>query len=126
MGNIISYLEAANKFYEQRHLKIAENIKESDTPGAKGKDLEMDFSKLVHSEGKLSMATTNSGHIGLGNNNGFKPKVVISKAESSLNGNNIDLTDEMLKSTENAKDAEIAKDLYKKWFALIKASIGSN
>jgi len=89
-----------------RHKVIANNVSNIDTPGYKAKSFsfEKDLQKALGSGGKLSMKTTNEGHI--------KPSGAVERINGNYghrgmaslrnDGNNVDIDKEMVELSKNS------------------------
>jgi len=80
-----------------RQRVIASNIANADTPGYKAKDVR--FSDLLEDE--MHMAATDQRHIRGLHNSDPRAEIVVEKTSSWRDKNNVELSVEMAKMTEN-------------------------
>ncbi|WP_407496400.1 flagellar basal body rod protein FlgB [Pseudooceanicola sp. MF1-13] len=99
-----------------RQQVIAQNVANSDTPGFRAQDV-TPFADVLRSTGASGVRTTNSRHIaglagaraeGVGVND--DPDAY----EESLDGNNVALEQQTIKSTEVTENYRLAAQLYRK------------
>jgi flagellar basal-body rod protein FlgB len=125
----IPLLEAMTKrmsWLGERQSVLAQNIANADTPGYVAKDVQPpSFAELVTgAAAKLPMAVTEPGHITpVSDDGGFKitgnkPK------ERSLDGNAVQLEDQMMKVSDTANDYALTTSLYRQQLGLIKLALG--
>ena len=92
-------------FQTSRHLLIANNISNVDTPGYKASDInfEKQLREVLNMPGKLALKTTHQKHLGPSNmaikNLAPEPFELDDAAKS--NGNNVNIDNEMIKLAEN-------------------------
>ncbi|MFZ2619630.1 MAG: flagellar basal body rod protein FlgB [Alphaproteobacteria bacterium] len=100
---------------------VAGNVANSETPNFKARDL--GFKKLFDSNSSIAMATTNSKHlnpngaVSAGNRREHSNDMV-------LDGNSVQLDQEMLKLNEIQLNYRMATQLYSKQVAFQKMAIG--
>jgi flagellar basal-body rod protein FlgB len=102
-GKMESFLEKGLTLSANRHLLIAGNIGNADTPNYKATD--MDFSQHMEEElGKgssISMQTTSKKHINPTADGSIVPDVFEQAGAARSNGNNVNMDKEMASMAEN-------------------------
>jgi flagellar basal-body rod protein FlgB len=121
---ILSMLRTRMQWHQERQRILAENVANSDTPGYRARDLvPPDFQHAL--QASLTLATTNSGHIG-GSGGGGSPFAENTDLHYEVRprGNGVNHEDEMLKLAGNQMDYDAASSLYSHSLALIKTAVG--
>ncbi|MEE8206761.1 MAG: flagellar basal body rod protein FlgB [Nitrospinaceae bacterium] len=123
-------LKKALDFQSQRHLLIASNISNIDTPGYLARDI--DFKGTLQAalgahEG-LAMKTTHSGHIGPNRDDirGLQAAPFIEPDAAKSNGNNVNIDKEMMKLAENQIAYNATIQMMSKRGSTIRAAISEN
>jgi flagellar basal-body rod protein FlgB len=121
MQTRLSYLSA-------RQSVIAENVANADTPGYRARDIrEPDFAGIMAGEAMpASLAVTNPLHIAStsASPRGFRAEDM-PDAESTPNGNSVDLEQQMMKSSDVQMDYAVVTQLYRKALGLIRMASGA-
>ena len=111
----------------QRQKVLAENIANANTPGYTPRDLkELDFQDVLRRSSKMKMASTSPAHISPrtpSNNMGFKVENQRNTYETSPNGNQVSLEEQMLKVTETRMDYELMTNLYRKHMSMSRTTL---
>ena len=109
-------MSAMAKHAANRHAVIAENIANADTPGYTAKDVQP-FADIFHESEKT----------------GLRPQEIDAKTvvmdvgnAASPNGNTVSLEQQMMLSTQNKADHDMALAVYKKTMDMMKMAIGKN
>ena len=137
MANDLKLMEAMSRkmdYLEARQKTLAQNIANSDTPGARPMDIaEPDFKSLLGSStSTLSLssphiAVTNSKHLGLGGTSvsGAKDTEKAQKKtyEVAPAGNAVVLEEQLLKMNENYTDHRFITNLYQKNVDMLQKSV---
>ena len=111
-----------------RQSVIAENIANANTPNYKAKDIQgQSFQEMVASSGaKVPMKTTNAGHISTGSSGAASMQGIVKSQntyETSPDGNNVVLEEQLLKQMEVAKSYKHVTSIYKKHLGMIRMAI---
>ena len=116
------------KFLAERQTVLAQNIANANTPGYIAKDLKpVDFANvLAHHESKLGMAVTNPGHIRPALETSFETVKKRKSFETTLNGNNVVMEEQMQKLSENDGNFQETSALYRKMIGIVKLATGAN
>jgi flagellar basal-body rod protein FlgB len=114
LQNIIQATDARQKV-------LSSNIANSDTPGFKAKDVK--FGNLLEKEVKL--LTTDPKHIGRSKSSSLNGKMVVEKNPSWGDKNNVELSAEVAKMTENALLHDAAIKILNSKMKMFKAAISS-
>jgi flagellar basal-body rod protein FlgB len=104
-----------------RHKAISSNLANVDTPGYKAKDVK--FGNLLGKTMKLM--TTDSKHVGGGENNQVNGKLVVQDDLSWGDKNNVELNVEVAKMTENSLFHNAAIKILSSKIKMYKAAIRS-
>ncbi|WP_163851574.1 flagellar basal body rod protein FlgB [Pseudooceanicola aestuarii] len=104
---------------------VAQNIANADTPGYKARDVGA-FSQMVNdTRSPAGLAVTNAGHI-QGSSKSTAPVRVEEDAtawEAGLDGNNVTLEQQTIKSAEVSENYRLAADLYRKGHDLVTLAV---
>ena len=109
----------------KRQEIIAENISAQDVPGYHAKDLKpMNFNNS--NSNRISMSTTNSGHFAtrINKNPNYRVTQDPYDTKTSKMNNNVDISTQMVKSSENMNQYNLASTIYKQVTRLQKISLG--
>ncbi|MDX1923918.1 MAG: flagellar basal body rod protein FlgB [Rickettsiaceae bacterium] len=117
-------LENFLNFTTTRQEVVAENIANANTPGELAKDIKLPASGDAKKPHNVTLRTTSPMHIP-----GSKPKsryktVIDASGDLKPNGNNIDLTVEAKKATENRIQFDTALRAYRASADLLKTALG--
>lgn len=125
--SLFASLKKRMDYIGNRQEILAQNIANADTPKYRAKDLKpFNFKQLMQSEKMhVSVSGTNSKHIGTG------PARIRDYAqernkpyETTLNGNQVVLEEQILKMNESQIDHELTTELYRKNLTLFKIALG--
>lgn len=122
-------LEAFMQLSSARQEVISKNISSVNSPGVLAQDIAMpqDFPALLRStsmNSQIQVNVTNSKHL-----SGSKPKIryrtnIDKDGEMKPNGNNINLSDQAAKASENQMKYETALKAYQNSSSLTKTALG--
>jgi flagellar basal-body rod protein FlgB len=107
-----------------RQAVLAENVANADTPGYAARDVKPpDFrSLLTHSSSSVALMTTQPGHIAARRDT--FGATTTSATDSSINGNRVNIEDQMMKVSQTATDFAMTSTLYRANLGLIKSVLG--
>jgi len=110
----------------ERQSVLAQNVANADTPGYTARDVKApSFAELVGgTPQKLPMAVTSPGHITPVSDGGSFTLVAQKSSERSINGNAVQLEDQMMKISDTANDYALTTSLYRQQLGLIKTALG--
>lgn len=116
------------RYLSERQNVLAQNIANANTPGYLARDLKpVDFANvLAHHEGKLQMAITDPGHIRPPLETSFKELKKRKSFETTINGNNVVLEEQMQKLSENNSNFQETTALYRKMAEIVRMATGAN
>ncbi len=128
---LMATLKTRMQWHQARQRVIAENVANADTPRYKSKDLVAPRLDPPVGDGRIgtvrapsvSLAVTQSGHLGGGGAKGFKSSSGPS-FEVTPSGNAVDLEEQMARSAENQLDYQTVASLYQQSLGLIRTAIG--
>ncbi|MBM3549044.1 MAG: hypothetical protein FJX54_19045 [Alphaproteobacteria bacterium] len=123
MGSRMEYLG-------ERQKLLSENIANADTPYYRPSDLKpMDFQKILRGDQRIKMAVTDQAHqAGLLVQTNFKAeKAAFGKSyETSPNGNQVVLEEQMMKVADLQASYQLATNLYTKNVSMLRMALGNN
>ena len=130
----ISLLQIYMDYLNQRHAELSNNVANLNTPGFKASDLSPKpetFSGWItlmnNNTASLNLVMTSSGHMpGNVKTSGkkFKTKLEENIEEVKPNGNNVSLSQQSFKISENKNDYEHAIKAYKSSYDLMNMVVG--
>ena len=111
----------------QRQQLIAENIANASTPGYRPRDLDTAaFERMLSSQasgggGGITLARTNSGHMGAGGApHGGAAVITRDDSETTIDGNAVVLEEQMARAAETRMQFETGIALYQKGLELMR------
>ena len=106
-----------------RQAQIAKNIANADVPGYRARDLPK-FSETYQQQGaSADQRTTRAKHMTAGASADTRRPVEIG-GESSPNGNNVSLEEEMVRSAQVKSSHDTALSVYKSSLDILRSSLG--
>tara|TARA_R110002072_G_C7815096_1_gene522870 strand:- start:368 stop:793 length:426 start_codon:yes stop_codon:yes gene_type:complete len=127
--SVLSLLRESMGFLSERQRVLAQNVANADTPGYTPGDLsQADFQRALSREmrgstsaGAVAVMTTQPGHITPAGNGGRTYSVVRSAdTETTVNGNSVNLEDQMVRAQDNRMRYETAMSLYQKSLSIMR------
>ena len=126
--DLMSSLSSKLKYLNQRQSVISHNIANADTPGYKARDLE-DF-RLKGGSGSnmgIQLKATAPGHIsGVTSVSQFKTIKQEDSYDTSLDGNNVTLEEQMVKMAETDMEYNKVVGIMRQYNGLIRSAAGGN
>ncbi len=123
-------LKKALDSQSQRHLLIASNISNIDTPGYKAKDIDFKgaLRAALGSSDGLALRTTHSGHIGPNKDDirGLQAEPFNEPDAAKSNGNNVNIDKEMMKLAENQISYNATVQMMSKRHSTLMVAITEN
>jgi flagellar basal-body rod protein FlgB len=125
----IPFFDLINKrlsWLAQRQDLLAQNVANGDTPGYKARDLkEPSFAELVRGTGgTVRPVATQPAHFGA-NEQGPRWAAIDDKSSApTINGNSVDMENELIKVSKTGIDYQFAINLYRKQIGMIKTALG--
>ncbi len=118
------YANIKNKlsYLNQRQSLLSANISNSDTPGYKASDLAPQNTR----KSGIKMATTSPMHISGSKAGGNFKTIKPDTYETSMDGNNVDLQEQMVKMSETDLEYRATVSVMKQMDGLMRAAIGEN
>ena len=106
----------------ERHLVVARNIANADTPGFKAADT-ASFADSYHASSLTPMRTTDPRHLATPD---WSPltRQTVDETGLSPNGNSVSLEEEMLKAAEVKRGHDLSLGIYSSALDLMRTSIG--
>jgi flagellar basal-body rod protein FlgB len=125
----IPFFDLINKrlsWLAQRQDVLAQNVANADTPGFKARDLkEPSFAELVRGTGgTVRPVATQPGHFGADVQGARWAAINDPESKPTLNGNSVDMENEMIKVSKTGIDYQFAINLYRKQIGMIKTALG--
>lgn len=120
-------MEQKMHWLSARQSVLAENVANADTPGYRSRDLKpFDFARHLEQGGNLPMQITAPAHM-----NGSKGAASVPASqrdrfavETSPNGNQVSLEDQLTKVGETGMEYQMLTNLYRKQVGMIKTALG--
>ncbi len=116
------------RYLSERQNVLAQNIANANTPGYQARDLKpVDFANVLAShQGKLAMAVTNPGHIHPAMESNFASIKKTKSFETTMNGNNVVMDEQVQKLSENNSNFQETTALYRKMTEIVRMATGAN
>ena len=122
-AGVMEDLSSQMKFLGQRQSVISENLANANTPGFKAKDVMRPQSE----QGGLKLATTSPMHFSsLGQTPGGVVVEDRNVRSETLDGNTVEIEDQMIKMNETSMEYKEALGLMRKMNGLMRTAIGSS
>lgn len=115
----------------ERQRLISENIANASTPGYRPRDIDTSgFERLLASHAQnssgLAMTRTNAGHMTPGGTTSAETKVVTrGDSETTIDGNEVVLEEQMARAAETRMAFETGVALYQKGLQLVRMAVKS-
>lgn len=115
-NDVLGVIKKRMAWLNQRQAVLAENVANSDTPGYKARDLAApSFQETLKKVGNVGLNTTKSNHIVPASMAGVNARTVkVDTGEGRINGNTVDLEQEMLKVSQTGIEYQQMTMFYKK------------
>jgi flagellar basal-body rod protein FlgB len=125
----IPFFDLINKrlsWLSQRQDVLAQNVANADTPGYKARDLkDPSFAELVRgSAGTIRPVATQAAHFGAPAGAGRWAAIDDTSSTPTMNGNTVDMENELIKVSKTGIDYQFAINLYRKQIGMIKTALG--
>ena len=114
-------------FLTARQTVLAENVANANTPGYAAKDVEApDFAAIAAGEMTPGLKVTDARHIAMSpsGTGGFRVRSMAG-AESTPNGNSVNLEDQMMQVSAVQMDYSTVTQLYRKALNMIRLAAGA-
>ena len=125
---LMEMLTKKMSWLSRRTEVISQNVAHADTPNYQAKDLKkVSFQEMVRKEsqaGGFAPQRTNSAHlVGLTSNMPFKGEAAPDAFESSIDGNDVSLEQQLTKLGETQMSYQMTLNLYRKHLEMIRTSL---
>ena len=122
--NIFQTAHALAVHSGQRHVVIAQNVANADTPGYSARDVEPFSLTQQGNTGSATMVASRSAHLN-GDPTGVAQYVVGERAgESDPNGNSVSVENELMMAVDARRHHDRALAIYKSSLNILRASLG--
>ncbi|PIR00859.1 MAG: flagellar basal body rod protein FlgB [Nitrospinae bacterium CG11_big_fil_rev_8_21_14_0_20_45_15] len=125
--NVPAMMKKSLDFNSQRHMLISSNLSNAETPDFKAQDLDFgaQLRSVLNMDGKVSMSSTNSKHMGPSNEGikNLEADVFEEVDAAKSNGNNVNVDKEMAKLAENQIQYNATIALMMKRASTVRAAI---
>ncbi|ADZ69974.1 flagellar basal body rod protein FlgB [Polymorphum gilvum] len=121
-------LKSKMQWHQTRQSLLSENVANADSPQYRARDLKpFDLSKQVDLKpAGLATARTQAGHLPGVMTAASKMEEASETFETTPNGNNVVLEEQMMKVTENQMDFQAATALYTRSIGLIRTALSKS
>jgi len=125
-SNLLSALSLKLKYLNERQSVLSQNIANADTPGYKARDLEQLRPRKSSTGVKsIQLMATAPGHIAtIGSPSHFKTIKQKSAYDTSLDGNNVVLEEQMTKMAQNDLEYNKTLGVLRQFNGLVRSAIG--
>ena len=127
---IFTMLRTKMSWHQTRQRVLAENVSNADTPDYRGRDLkQLDFSDHLHlaQPVPVTATVTNEAHfagMAMSSPTAFDTEK-LSDFETTPDGNDVTLEEQMMKVTGNQMDYQAATTLYSRGLGMLRSAIAS-
>jgi flagellar basal-body rod protein FlgB len=123
---LVAMLKTRMHWHQTRQKILAENVANADTPGFKPQDLQdLAFSRSgAVTTASLGVLRTDAGHMTGAPGRSGEDATGARRFETTPSGNAVSLEDEMLKSSQNQSDFQLAASLYQKSLQMLRIAAG--
>ncbi|TJZ92613.1 FlgB family protein [Paracoccus gahaiensis] len=109
---------------QQRHIEVARNIANADTPGFRATDLQ-DFSETYRRDrGEAPLKVSHPRHLDRPDWSSEGARVIQVAGPVSPNGNSVSLEEEMVRAAEVKRHHDLSLAVYRSGLDLMRASLG--
>lgn len=120
--DVFKISSAMAKHAGTRQALISQNVANADTPGYQARDLPA-FRAAYEVTGSVGQKATRAGHLNgsalMGSSDPFDDR-----GATSPNGNTVSIEQEILKSTDTAREHDRALAIYKSALGILRSSLG--
>jgi flagellar basal-body rod protein FlgB len=123
---LVAMLKTRLHWHQTRQKVLAENVANADTPRFQPKDLKAPSFGPRGTPAALGVgvARTDAAHLTLSATRAGEDPVHAQPFETTPSGNAVNLEDEMLKSSQNQSDYQLAASLYQKSLQMLRTAVG--
>lgn len=120
--DIFRISSAMAKHAGTRQALISQNVANADTPNFRARDL-LAFKKTYEVSGSATQKATRMGHL---NGSALRGAAdpIYDRGSASPNGNTVSIEQEILKSTDTAREHDRALAIYKSALGILRSSLG--
>ncbi|QBX33540.1 FlgB family protein [Paracoccus liaowanqingii] len=109
---------------QQRHVEVARNIANADTPGYRATDLQ-DFAQTYRrDDGSGPLKVSHPRHLASPDWSPAEARVIQVAGPVSPNGNSVSLEEEMVRAAEVKRHHDLSLAVYRSGLDLMRASLG--
>lgn len=122
---MLSALADKMRWHQTRQTVLAENVANAETPGYRGRDLAPFSTHLkTASTAQVAALATHPGHISVQSRSGGAFGGEMSGFETTPDGNQVTLEDEMIKVASNQMEYQAITTLYTRSVKLLRTALG--
>ncbi|MCP1336817.1 FlgB family protein [Futiania mangrovi] len=121
--SLLKIATGAARHAASRQTLIAQNVANADTPGYRARDLEA-FKVHGTSEDGFAAKATRAAHAGASADSLLAARTVDTPGPESLNGNTVDLEDQLVRGAEAQQRHAMALGVYGTAIGLVRTAIG--
>ncbi|MBM3605196.1 MAG: FlgB family protein [Alphaproteobacteria bacterium] len=115
---------AMGQHVSQRHVLVARNIANADTPGYRAADMQPFAESYRRSAAGDPLRTTSHRHLALPEWSPGAPRAIQAEGPVSPNGNSVSLEEEMVRAAEVKREHELSLGIYRSALDLMRSSLG--
>ena len=123
---LIENLKTRMHWHQTRQKLLAQNVANADTPGFRPMDLRSPRANSpgTAAGGALAIDRTSPQHLALASARPGEDARNAARFETTPSGNGVNLEEEMLKTSQNQSDYQLAASLYQKSLQMLKVAAG--
>lgn len=122
-GDVFANMGMKMKYLNKKQSVLSQNIANADTPGYRAKKLEP-LNLKTNRRTRIVPVATSPGHITPKKTGRFKVVRQNNSSDTTLNGNDVDLEEQMIKMSENDLEYRTTTGLMRQMNNLVKAAMG--
>lgn len=115
---------ALSQHVQQRHIEVARNIANADTPGFRASDLQPFDESYRRADRAGGMRATHPRHVDTPQWSPAAARVIDTEGPASPNGNAVSLEEEMVRMAEVKRLHDLSLTVYRSGLDLMRTSLG--
>lgn len=115
---------AMGQHSQARHIEVARNIANADTPGFRASDLQPFADSYRRAEAAGTLRVSNARHLDSPQWSPGTARVIETAGPVSPNGNSVSLEDQMVRAAEVKRHHDLSLTIYRSGLDLMRSSLG--